>query len=216
MSFFNSDIPIFSRKKSAFDIQDLPGLWRVHWQVGRYTILSTFYTRHDQACLLWGFLSTLIFAAVQFLPISWLTQALYLTTLTGVGIIAMLGLTLYLSSEKQFAQVLVCWFLLMFVGIVVTDLSVFLGWGYVLGSICPLWLVLSGIGYFLTGIVLRSRMFLILCLIHIVGLWLLSYVGIWQPLTTGLIIGFCVFLVAELQWDTKGVCVQQLRPNLAV
>lgn len=216
MSFFNFDLPICVRKKSAFDIQDLPGLWRIHWQIGDFTLLSSYYTRHDQACLFWGLLSSVIFATVQFLPISWLTQAIYLTGLTFVGVVVMVGLTLCLLAEIQFAQVLWCWILLMLIGILITDLSVFLGWGYILANMCPLWLVLSGIGYFLTGIGLRSRMFMLLSLIHFAAIWVLPLVGVWQPLTTGFVISTCVFSIAELQWDAMGVCVHHLQPDTAV
>jgi hypothetical protein len=213
MNFFNPNTPIFVRKKSAF-VQDLPGIWKVHWQIGHYVVLSTFYTRHDQACLMWSILSGMIFLAVQFLPISWLTQSIFFSGLTLTAILTMVSLTLYLAVEKQFARVLWGWVLLMTVGITITNLSMFFSWGYVLGSICPLWLALNGIGYCLTGIELRSRLFLILSGFHLLALLVIPSVGVWQPLTTGMVISTCAFCVAELQWDADGVCLSQLHPTL--
>ncbi|MDX2212842.1 MAG: hypothetical protein SFY66_06085, partial [Oculatellaceae cyanobacterium bins.114] len=139
-------------------------------------------------------------------------QTLYLSGLTVVGVLIMVNLTLYLAIEKQFAQVLGYWVLLMVVGISITDLSVFLGWGHVLVFICPLWLTLNGVGYFLTGIELRSRMFFLLSGCQIIAILFLPLAGIWQPLTTGIVISICAFLVAELQWDADGVCLSQLQP----
>ncbi|MBD2463748.1 hypothetical protein H6G89_22360 [Oscillatoria sp. FACHB-1407] len=211
MTFFNSNTPIFVRKKTAF-VQDLPGIWRIHWQIGRHVILSTFYTRHDQACLVWGLLSSIIFTTVQFVPVSWLHQTVIFSGLTLAALAIMLGLTLYLTEEKPFARVLWAWVLLMVVGISITNMSFFLGWGHVLGSICPLWLILNAIGYCFTGVELRSRMFLLLSGFHLLAVLLLPYVGIWQPLTTGIVISGCAFWVAELQWDANGVCLSQLQP----
>ncbi|HEY9750532.1 MAG TPA: hypothetical protein V6C63_17755, partial [Allocoleopsis sp.] len=84
-NFFNFDIPLLRLKESAFAIEDLPGLWRIHWQVGEQTIVSTFYTRIDQACILWGVISIAIFVTAHFLPISWSLQAIFWSVLTVVG-----------------------------------------------------------------------------------------------------------------------------------
>jgi hypothetical protein len=203
---FNSAVPIIARKKSAFEIADSPGLWRVHWKIDRYIILSTFYTQHDQACLLWAVLTSGIFMMVQFCPISWFTQAAIASVLTLIGSAGMLYLSWRFTALERLVWVLRTWLGLMAVGTILTDLSILHGWGIVLLHICPLWLGLSAIGYFVTGLAMRSRAFILASLLHLLSIWLLAWVGPWQPLTTGLIISGSVWMVAELQWDANGVC----------
>jgi hypothetical protein len=94
----------------------------------------------------------------------------------------------------------------MVLGLVITDLSIFLGWGDVLMYLCPLWLGLVAIGYFCTGVGMRSRTLMLLGLVHLLSIWILPYVGSWQFLTTGIIMGGSVLLLAEFQWDSSGTC----------
>lgn len=213
MSFFNSEVPIITRKRSAYAIEDVPGLWRVHWQINSVTLFSSFYTRHDQACLLWGVISGGIFVAAQFLPVDWMSQAIFSSALTVVAIVGMVSLTWYFTAVERLTWILASWVILMLLGILVTDLSVFLGWGRVLVQICPLWLGLSAIGYWITGIGMRSRTFILIGLLHLFTIWILPYVGFWQPLTTGIIISGSVLYLAELQWDSNGVCGGLARLN---
>lgn len=212
MNFFNSDIPVISKKKSAFAIGPAPGLLRIHWQIGRFTIHSSFYTKHDQACLLWSVISGSIFAIAQFLPMSWITQAIFASIVTLAGVAGMIYLTWYLTAERRLAIVLFAWVGLMLIGAIVTDLSLLLSWVPVLINICALWLGLSGIGYLITAIGMRSRAFLLAALLHLGAIVLLPQVAPWQPLTTGIVIGFSVYLIAELQWDSNGVCGHQVQP----
>lgn len=125
MSFFNSTVPIFARKASAFDIQDLPGLWRVHWQMNQFIVLSTFYTRHDQACLLWGLIAVVIFTTAQFLPFGWTSQIVLSSALTVLGTIAMVVLTRRFTITERLSWVLASWAILILAGILITDLSIF-------------------------------------------------------------------------------------------
>lgn len=206
MNFFNFDIPVVARKQSAFAICDLPGLWRVHWQINQRVILSTFYTRHDQACLLWAAVSALIFLTAQFIPLSWLAQAAIATGLTVICAGAMVALTFRFTVAEQLSWVLYGWSLLMLVGTVITDLSLLLGWGTVLGHLCSLWLGISGVGYLITGLGMRSRAFLLIAAVHFLTIYLLPTIGAWQPLATGMVISGSALLIAEIQWDANGVC----------
>jgi hypothetical protein len=209
LNFFNHNMPIVSLKQSAFQVGDLPGLWRIHWQIGGVTVVSTFYTQHDQACILWSLISLTIFGMAQFLPISWTTQIIFSSALTLVAVIGMLALTRHWVKLENLDWVLYCWIALMLVGLVLTDLSVFVGWGRVLMNLCPLWLGLSAIGYLLTGIRMRSRLILLTGIIHLLTILILPYVGGWQCLTTGIVISGTVLLLAVLQWDANGVCTYQ-------
>jgi len=213
MTFFNTDIPIFVRKRSAFDSPEMPGLWRIHWQIQDYVLYSSFYTRHDQACLLWGAIAALIFMSAQFLPISWTTQALIAASLTLVGIIGMTALTWQFVRFERLSWVLISWASLMLTGAITTYQGVFGGWNWALIHICPLWLGFSGIGYLLTGVGMRSRLFVLLGLIHLITITLLPLIPAWKPLTTGLVISLSAFLIAEFQWDANGVCGYQLQSD---
>lgn len=203
---FNPNLPVLRRKRSAYDIEDLPGLWRVHWQLGSKTLLSTFYTRIDQACLLWGFISAFIFISAQFLPIDWQTQALMWSGLTMIGTAAMVELARYWRKVEPLSQVIDAWVWLMLIGLALTDLSIGFSWGWLMAQLCPLWLGLNAVGYFYTGAKMRSRAFAVVGLVHLLGIAILPYVGIWQFLTTGLLTGISALLLAELQWDSGDVC----------
>lgn len=209
MNFFNPDIPLISRKKSAFAIQNMPGLLRVHWQIRQFVILSTFYTRHDQACLLWGGVSSGIFITAQFLPVSWLVQAIIASTLTLLSVIGTVALTWNFTAVERLTWVLYSWISLMVLGALITDLSILLHWGTVLLHICSLWLGLSAVGYLITGWGMRSRTLLFIGLLHLFTISLLPYFMGWQPLITGIVISGSAFLIAELQWDSYGVCGYQ-------
>ncbi|MBW4441938.1 MAG: hypothetical protein KME10_12015 [Plectolyngbya sp. WJT66-NPBG17] len=203
---FSFTSPFLRRKRSAFEVEDLPGLWRVHWQLGDKTVLSTFYTRIDQACLLWGIISTLIFSIAQFCLLDWRFQAVLWTGLTLVGTIAMLRLSRPWRTIKPLSDVIDGWVFLMLFGVALTDFSIFLGWGQMLLYLCPLWLAIDGIGYVYTGVKMRSRAFAFIGLLNFAGIAILPYFDAWQFLTTGLITGISTLLMAELQWDSGDVC----------
>ncbi|WP_223257334.1 hypothetical protein [Phormidesmis priestleyi] len=204
--FFNHEIPLLKRKQSAFAIEDLPGLWRLHWQLGQITIFSTFYTRIDQACLLWGIISIIIFLTAQFAPIDWATQAFFWSGLTLLGTGAMIKLSEKWATIEPLNHIISAWIFLMLAGLVLTDLSIFWGWAPILTQLPLLWLALNAFGYLYTGVKMRSRAFLLICFVHLLAIATLSYVGVWQFLETGIVIGLSAVLLAELQWDSSGVC----------
>lgn len=209
MNFFNINTPIFQRKLSAFAIDDMPGLWRVHWQIGDIVLWSSFYTQHDQACMLWGCVSAAIFVTAQFVALSWTAQAILASIFTVVGLAGMVNLTWYFTKLDRLSWVLYGWIALMIVGMGLTDAGIFLHWGDVLLNLCPLWLGLSAIGYLLTGVIMQSRTFIVFGLVHLLAICALPHVGAWQQLTTGIVISSSVLLMAELQWDANGVCGYQ-------
>lgn len=209
MFAFNPATPIFVRKPSALTIQPTPGLWRVHWQIKDVVLYSSFYTKHDQACLLWSVIAAIIFVSAQFLQVNWVTQTTIAAILTSIGVVGMVTLTWRFSILERLRWVLGGWTFLMGVGVLLTCASIFLGWGQVLMNICPLWLGLSALGYGLTGVRMKSRMFFVLSLFHLLAIALLPYAPTWQALITGVIISGSAFSIAEFQWDAEGVCVSQ-------
>jgi hypothetical protein len=204
--FFDHQVPFLRRKHSAFEIEDLPGLWRIHWQVGNKTVISTFYTQIDQACLLWGIVSIAIFLIAQFSAIDWRVQAIIGSALTLLGTGMMLKLAHRWSVIEPLKQIMIAWAGLMLLGMALTDLSIFLGWGSVLAQLCPLWLGLSALGYFYTGLKMRSRAFFLTGLLHLTGMGVLPYIHQFQYAATGILLGLSVMFLAELQWDSSGVC----------
>ncbi|MBW4418547.1 MAG: hypothetical protein KME13_04895 [Myxacorys californica WJT36-NPBG1] len=209
-NFFSDDLPLLRRKQSAYEIEDSPGLRRIHWQLGDTVIISTFYTRIDQACFLWGIISAIIFFTAQFALIDWSTQAILWSVLTLAGTIVMVERSYVWRTVEPISQVVSAWARLMTLGIVITDLSIFLGWGQVLASLCAMWLVLNAIGYFYSSWKMRSRAFSLMGLMHLAGIAVLPYVGVWQFVVTGVLIGFSALLLAELQWDSHDICAHLL------
>ena len=67
-----------------------------------------------------------------------------------------------LGRVERVSWILYSWAILMITGLVLTDCSIFAGWGGLLLHLCDLWLGLSAIGYFCTGVGLRSRTFLLM------------------------------------------------------
>lgn len=203
MSFFNPTDPILRPKQEALDYQDRQGILHLKLEIKNKKLFSTIYTRIDQVFVIWGLLSASIFITAQFSPINWTTQAIIWSILTVIGTIAMIVLTHFWVRVERLSWVLYCWVALMLVGVAITDLGVFLGWGQVLIHLSHLWLGLSALGYLLTGLGMRSRAFIISAIIHLLGIVALPYVGGWQFLTTGLLMVANLFIFAETQWDMR-------------
>jgi hypothetical protein len=203
MSFFNPAEPILRTKQEALDIQDREGLLNIELKIGDKTLISAFYSRIDQAFVVWGLISAAIFSTAQFVPISWVTQAGFWSVLTLIGTVAMVLLTHFWVKVERLRWLLYSWVILMVAGVVVTDLSIFLSWGEILMRLCPMWLGLSALGYFWTAIGMRSRAFLLTSIVHLIGIALLPYVGGWQFLTTGLVMAVNLLMLAGVQWDMR-------------
>lgn len=203
MSFFIHNQPILRRKQEALDIQDRQGLLQLKLSLRNTTLFSTTYTRIDQAFVTWGLISALIFITAQFNPISWTIQAFFWSVLTIAGTTIMFKMTHFWVKVEKLRWVLYTWSFLMLGGVVLTDLSIFLGWGQILGHLCHLWLGLSAAGYLSTGIGLRSRALIVSATIHILGIFILPYFIGWQFLLTGLIMTTNLLVFAEVQWDMR-------------
>lgn len=203
MSFFNSAEPIIRSKQEELDFQDRRGLLRIHLKIGDKTLFSKFYTRIDQVFVVWGLISASIFITAQFAPISWIIQAWLWTVLTLIGTVSMVVFTHFWVKVERLRWVLYSWVILMVGGAVLTDCSIFLGWGEILMHLCHLWLGLSALGYFATGLGMRSRAFTLAGIFHLLGIAILSHVGGWQFLTAGLVMAASLLVFAEVQWDMR-------------
>jgi hypothetical protein len=203
MPLFKDAEPLLRRKQEALDIQDRVGLWKLDWQIGSITLISATYTRVDQAFLLWGSIAILIFTIAQFFPVSWNLQALIWSSLTLLGSVGTIVLTYFWAEVEQLCWIVYAWVGLMLTGMILTDLSIWGGWGTVLLQLCPLWLGICAAGYLITAWGLRSRALLLTGIAHLLGIALLPYVGGWQFLATAAIIGGSLLLLAESQWDMR-------------
>ena len=203
MTFFNASEPLIRCKQEHLDVQDREGLLRLRWKIGNFTLFSGLYTRIDQTFLLWGAVTAGIFVTAQFVPISWSTQAILWSTMTLIATGGMAVLTLFWVKVERVSWILYCWAILMLGGLAVTDCSIFAGWGCVLLHLCDLWLGLSAIGYFCTGLGLRSRAFISIALAHLGAIGLLPFVAPWQYLTAGIVIAGSLLLLSQLQWDMR-------------
>lgn len=203
MNFFNTTEPILRRKQEALDFQDRQGLLQLKLCIKNKTLFSTIYTRIDQVFVIWGLISALIFITAQFTPISWINQAIFWSVLTVIGTVAMIVLTHFWVRVERLLWVLYAWVVLMLGGVLVTDLGIFCSWGQVLMHLSHLWLGLCAIGYFCTGVGLRSRAFIVSGIFHLLGVAILPYFMGWQFLVTGLIMTANLLVFAESQWDMR-------------
>lgn len=203
MTFLTLSQPLLRDKQKDLDYQDLQGIWRISGKVGNIRLISGFYTRIDQVFIVWGFICPAIFTTAQFFPISWATQAILWTMLTVAGTAIMTAFTWLWVSVERLRWLIYTWAILMLTGITLTDLGIFLGWGQVLMRLCPLWLGLSAVGYIITAWAVKSRTFVITAAIHLLGILLLPYCGGKQFLTTGLVMGISLLLLAEMQWEMR-------------
>ena len=203
MPLFNSAEPIIRRKQHALDFQDRQGLLTLKLQIKHKTLFNNIYTRIDQVFVFWGLITAVIFFTAQFAPINWITQAMFWSVLTGIGTIAMTTLTHFWVKVERLRWVLYAWIVLMLGGMAITDLGIYYGSGTILMHLCHLWLVLSAIGYFCTGIGLRSRAFIMAGLFHLAGMVILPYCIGWQFLATGLVMTANLLMFAETQWDMR-------------
>ena len=203
MPFFNSVEPIIRRKQHALDFQDRQGLLTLKLQISNKTLFNNIYTRIDQVFGFWGLITAVIFFTAQFAPIDWITQAAFWSVLTGLGTVGMTILTHFWVKVERLRWVLYAWIVLMLGGVAITDLSIMWGWGTVLMHLCHLWLGLSAMGYFCTGLGLRSRAFMLAGLFHLLGILILPLCTGWQFLATGLIMTANLLIFAETQWDMR-------------
>ncbi|MEG4988839.1 hypothetical protein QUB08_24235 [Microcoleus sp. BR0-C5] len=203
MTFFNYSVPPLRRKPLKIEVQDLEGLWQVQFPLGKDRFYSQFYTCLDRTCLLWSLLLIPIFGTAQFFSVSWMLQAGLWSALSLVGTAAMVSMTYSWVKIERLIWVLYGWVILMLLGLLLTDLAIFLSWGKVLANLCPLWLGMSGVGYLGTGFAVRSRALLAASLLHLLGILILPFTGGWSFLFTGTVMVFSLLVLAELQWDMR-------------
>jgi hypothetical protein len=144
-----------------------------------------------------------MFGTAQFFSVSWMLQAGLWSVLSLVGTAAMVSMTYSWVKIERLTWVLYGWVILMLLGLLLTDLGIFLGWEKVLANLCPLWLGVSSIGYLGTGFAVRSRAPLGASFFHLSAILILPYTGGWSFLFSGSVRVFSLLVLAELQWDMR-------------
>jgi hypothetical protein len=201
MHFFKPQQPILQKKQLSSNPQQLTLMKCLIIKPLEIINLSGIYTCIDQAMAIWGIFAAIIFMTAQFSPISWTNQAIFWSIITLIGIVTMIILTYSWTVVEKLSWLLYTWVALMVIGIVVTDITTAYHWGFMLSHLCELWLILSIIGYLLTGWGMRSRAFFIATIIHCITIFILPYVNGWQFGVTGLVMMSNLLIFSETQWD---------------
>lgn len=201
MHFFKPQQPILQKKQLSSNPHQLTLMKCLIIKPLEIINLSGIYTCIDQAMAIWGIVAAIIFMTAQFSPISWINQAIFWSIITFIGIVTMIVLTYSWTVTEKLSWLLYTWVALMTFGVVITDIAIAYHWGFMLSHLCELWLILSIIGYLLTGWGMRSRAFFIATIIHGITIFILPYVNGWQFGVTGLVMMSNLLIFSETQWD---------------
>lgn len=192
-------------------MQDLNGLLKLHLkQMPQQAALALpnvwrdiCFTEIDQAFLIWGLITLFIFSFGQFSTLSWTSQALIDTALTGLGIATTSGLTWQLASSESLRWVIFLWGGLMSLGMAITAYSIFCGVGFILANLCLLWLGLCVVGYGAMATGMRSYSFAASSLVHMLAIAGLGTWQGWQFIGSGLIMASPLFFFSVMPWDMQ-------------
>ena len=193
----------------VLSMQDLNGLLRVHLK-HRLTLqnrLNVFtdicFTEIDQAFIIWGAITLVIFCFAQFSMLDWRNQAVMDAVLTGVGIMATSGITWKIAIAEKLRWVIFLWAGLMSAGLLVTTYGIFCSTVLILSNLCLLWLGLCAIGYGMMAVGMQSRCFTAACLVHMLAMAALNYQTGWQFLASGFVMAFTLFFFSVVPWDMQ-------------
>ena len=163
------------------------------------------FTSIDQAFILWGAASAVIFSAAQFSLLSWTTQALIDTAITVICIALTSSLTWQIAKEGNLRWVVFLWAVLMAGGMALTAYGIFYSVGAILIHLCPIWLGLCTLGYAAMGIKMRSYSFTAAAIVHAFGTVNIDLVPSWQFLASGLVMSLTLFFFSVVPWDMRAV-----------
>jgi len=200
---FEPQAPIFRFKQDLADPADLQGVVRIRWGRPDRRGLFTYYTRLDQALLLWSGAIALIFVTAQFVPLDWKTQAIAWSALSLATTIITSWLAWAWATAKQCRWILGVWCLLMVGGLCLTNYGVFMVQSTLLMHLCTLWLGISGLGYLVSGWGMQSQALTLTGITHWLLVPLLTVLPTWQFLLTGVFMAGNLWILAEFQWDHR-------------
>jgi len=167
------------------------------------------FTEIDQAFLIWGALTLVMFSMGQFSTLNWATQAIADAVLTGIGIATTSGLTWAIASSAKLRWVILLWAVLMSAGTIATAYGIFYGSALILANLCLLWLGLCAAGYGVMAVGMRSRCFTAAFWVHlsaIIGFTsTVAYTANWQFFSSGLVMASTLFFFSVVPWDMEAV-----------
>ena len=195
--------PIFCLKRDLPAPDERHGLIALNWFLFGSIHLKTYFTRLDQALMLWGGVTAIIFGTVQLSRLTWFTQAAIASILTLGATLATVGLAWGWATVKQARWVIGVWAVLMVGAIALNDYGVFTGNGLILRHLCCGWLGLCGVGYWVTAMGMRSRALAGVGLVHWVAIPVIGAMPSWQFSLTGSTLTLSLWLLGTLQWDHR-------------
>lgn len=195
--------PIFRVKQPIPDPEELQGLLRLRSAVGGRVWLNTYYTRLDQALVIWGAVTAVIFLTAQFSELNWTVQAQIWSILTLFTIPVTSWLAWHWATVRQVRWVVILWAILILGGICLTCYGVFLPRGSILSNLCPLWLGVCVLGYGITSLGMRALALTIITSVHLLAIFLLQLVPEQQFFLTGIVMAGSLWVLAAWQWEHR-------------
>ncbi len=195
--------PVFCFKRALPDLEERRGLIALRGSLPRGGLIETYFTRLDQALMLWGGVTAMIFGMAQFSGWDWRMQALSASVLTLSATLLTVGLTWHWATVKRARWVIGVWSALMVGAIALTDYGIVAGNGAILRHLCTGWLSVCAVGYFATGIGMESRALRYVTLVHLCTVPLARILLPWQFLLTGSVLTLSLWLLGTLQWDHR-------------
>ncbi len=198
---FDRAVPALQLKRNNLDIEEQAGVFYLGKPPSAGGHSSLYYTRLDQALMLWAIATAIIFFTAQFHAFDWHHQARVWSALS----LSVLGATSIRAWPWAVALnlrwVVYLWTVITLVGLGLTDYGVYLSVGPILLSLCPLWLGLCALGYGITAMGMGSRALIGVVMVHLCAIGLVWLLPGWLFGITGGAIAGCLFILAQLEWD---------------
>ncbi|NJN32543.1 MAG: hypothetical protein HC824_20560 [Synechococcales cyanobacterium RM1_1_8] len=160
-----------------------------------------YYTRLDQALILWAIAVAIIFLTARFHAFDWHQQAKVWSALSLSVLVASSLRAWPWALAKQLRWVVYCWIGITLLGLGLTDYGIYRSVIPILLNLSPLWLGLSALGYGITAWGMGSRALGGIALVHLGAIALLWLWPSYAFLITGAVISGCLFALAQFQWD---------------
>lgn len=200
---FDPSIPPLQWKRDNLGIDEREGVVYIGGSPSQHQRSRLYYTRLDQALMLWAIATAIIFFTAQFHAFDWHHQARVWSALS----LASLGVTSIRAwpwaEALGLRWVTYLWTGIVLLGLGLTDYGVYRSVGPILLNLCPLWLGLCALGYGITAVGMGSRALMGIVAMHglaIVGvkLWPTGLFGI-----TGAAIAGSLLILGQLEWDHR-------------
>jgi hypothetical protein len=160
-----------------------------------------YYSRLDQALLLWAIAIAIIFFTAQFHAFDWHHQARAWSAVSLAALVLSSLRAWPWAVALQRRWLLVWWGGIMLLGLGLTDYGIYHSVIPILLNLCPLWLGLSALGYGVTALAMGSQALLGITAVHGLAIGLLHLWPAGLFCITGLTMAGSLILLAQLEWD---------------